>query len=167
MPFPQNTPSIDDLIALPAHEIAKLPVATLLDLQTEVETATQHLKAVTTRFHAALELRYAARAAETRRSSGKDTGSTRFTDGEAVVVADQPKRVVWEQAALAAIIERIRASGDDPRDYVETTLKVAERNYMAWPQHIRAAFEPARTVRTGAPSFRLIASDINGGRDTT
>lgn len=54
---------------------------------------------------------------------------------------------------------RVRAAGDDPADYVETTLRVSERAYGAWPPSIRAAFEPARTVKTGKPSFRLQRED--------
>ena len=56
---------------------------------------------------------------------------------------------------LAALVERIRAEGDDPAEYVDVSIKVPERKFAAWPSHIRSAFEDARTVRTGRPSFRL------------
>ena len=36
MPFPQNTPSIDELINLPAGEIAQLPVELLAAMQREI-----------------------------------------------------------------------------------------------------------------------------------
>ena len=32
---------------------------------------------------------------------------------------------------------------------------VPERKYGAWPAHIRTAFEAARTVKTGKPTFML------------
>ena len=51
--------------------------------------------------------------------------------------------------------DKVRAAGDDPREYVEITFKVPERAYAAWPERIRNAFEPARTVRTGKPTYRL------------
>ena len=35
------------------------------------------------------------------------------------------------------------------------TYKVLERKYAAWPRHIRTAFERARTVKSGRPSFKL------------
>jgi hypothetical protein len=63
--------------------------------------------------------------------------------------------VEWDQARLAALVERIRAGGEDPAEYVETSFRVGERAYAAWPERLRRAFEPARTVRTGRPSFRL------------
>ena len=38
---------------------------------------------------------------------------------------------------------------------VEISFKVSERKYGAWPSHIRSAFEAARTVRVGKPTFKL------------
>ncbi len=49
-----------------------------------------------------------------------------------------------------------RASGDDPSQYVEISLSVSERAFGAWPDAIRRTFEPARTLRTGKPTFRLL-----------
>ncbi|TAN59929.1 MAG: hypothetical protein EPN20_14380, partial [Magnetospirillum sp.] len=92
---------------------------------------------------------------EHRRTEGKDTGTVRFDDGAVTVVADLPKKVEWDQAQLATIVERIRAAGDDPGEYVETAFKVPERKYGAWPGHIRTAFEAARTVKAGKPTFTL------------
>ena len=54
-----------------------------------------------------------------------------------------------------ALAEQIRVGGEDPGEYVEVSFKVAERAYAAWPERIRNAFEPARTVRTGKPTYRL------------
>ena len=109
MPFPENTPSIDELINLPAGEIAQLLAA----MQREIDAAAKQMKAVTARFSTALEVRYAARAAEARRAFGKDTGTVRLADGDFTVLADLPKRVEWDQTQLAAMVERIRAAGDD------------------------------------------------------
>jgi len=157
MPYPDNTPSIDDLVNLPAGEIAQWPVELLAALQREIDSATKRLKAATARINSALEVRYATRAAEARRLQMKDTGTVRFNDGEFTVVADLPKRVDWDQHKLAATIERIRATGDDPAQYVDLTVKVPERKYTAWPESIRAVFEPARTVKTGALKVDLVA----------
>ncbi len=158
MPFPDNTPGIDALIQLPAGELAEMPVDLLAGLQADLTHAAHQLKAATARFNAALELRYAARAADARRACGKDTGTVRFDDGDFTVVADLPKRVSWDQDHLAAMVERIRAVGDDPAQYVDVVIKVPERKYTAWPAAIRNGFEPARTVGHGKPSFQLEAS---------
>jgi hypothetical protein len=113
-------------------------------------------KAAKTRFDAALVLRYASRAAEERQAAGKDTGMIRFDDGDFIVIADLPKRVDWDQDRLAAMVERIRAAGDDPAEYVDIAFKVPERKYAAWPEAIRAGFEPARLVRTGTLKIEIV-----------
>ena len=159
MTFPQNTPSIDQLINLPAGEIAQLPVELLAALQREIDAAAKQMKAVTARLSTALEVRYAARAAEARRACGKDTGTVRIVDGDFTVVADLPKRVEWDQAKLAAMVERIRAAGEDPAEYVEISFKVPERAYVAWPEAIRQGFEPARTVKTGTLKIDLLPQE--------
>jgi len=100
-------------------------------------------------------LRFANRAQALRREAGKDTGTVRFDCDGVTVVAELPKRVDWDQALIAGVVERIRAGGDDPGQYVEIAIKVPERKYTAWPDHIRRQFEPARTVRTGKPSISL------------
>ena len=71
------------------------------------------------------------------------------------IAVDLPKRVEWNQARLAALSERIRAGGEDPSEYLEVSFKVPERAYTAWPERIRTAFEPARTVRAGRQIFKL------------
>ena len=157
MPFPENTPSIDELINLPVGEIALLPVDLLAAMQREIDAAGKQMKAVTARFNTALEVRFATRAAEVRSASGKDTGTVRLIEGDFTIVADLPKRVDWDQDRLAAMVERIRAAGDDPAEYVEISFKVPERNYVAWPDAIRQGFEPARTVRTGTLKVEILA----------
>lgn len=155
MSYPRNTPTIGELIDLPVTEIASLPPETLAELQCELNSAAHQLTAIATRFENALEARYGTRASEERRTAAKDTGTIRFADGDVEVIANLPKRVDWNQAQLSVLVDRIRASGDDPSQYVDIAIKVPERKYGAWPDAIRAAFEPARTVRTGKPTFRL------------
>jgi len=150
MPFPENTPTPDDLPGLSPQEIAGLPVELLAILQREIDERLKRDKAAKTRLDAALTVRYATRAAEERQAQAKDTGTVRFDDGDFTVVADLPKRVEWDQSQLAAMVERIRAAGDDPAEYVDIAFKVPERKYAAWPDAIRQGFEPARTVKTGA-----------------
>ena len=156
MPFPDNTPGIDELINLPAGEIALLPVDLLAILQREVDKRLALTKAAKARLDGALTARYATRAAEERQAAGKDTGTIRFDDGDFTIVADLPKRVDWDQDRLAAMVERIRAAGDDPAQYVDIAFKVPERKYAAWPDAIRAGFEPARTVRPGTLKIEIV-----------
>jgi hypothetical protein len=156
MPFPENTSTCDDLPDLSPQDIAQLPVELLAILQREVDERMAQVKAAKARLDGALTLRYASRAAEERRAAGKDTGTIRLIDGDFTVVVDLPKRVDWDQDRLAAMVERIRAAGDDPAQYVEIAYKVPERNYTAWPDAIRASFEPARTVKTGTLKIEIL-----------
>jgi hypothetical protein len=57
------------------------------------------------------------------------------------------------------MVERIRATGDDPAQYVEIAFKVPERKYAAWPDNIRAEFEPARTVKTGTLKVEIVPQE--------
>lgn len=157
MPFPENIPTPDDLPSLSAAEIATLPVELLAVLQCEIEERLKRDKAAKSRFDGALTVRYASRAAEERQVAGKDTGTVRFDDGDFTVVADLPKRVDWDQDRLADMVARIRDAGDDPAEYVDLAYKVPERKYAAWPDGIRASFEPARTVRVGTLKVTLKA----------
>ena len=156
MPFPANTPTVDDLPGLGLQDIAQLPVELLAILQREIDERMALTKAAKARLDGALTVRYATRAAEERPAAGKDTGTIRFDDGDFTIVADLSKRVDWDQDRLAAMVERIRAAGDDPAQYVDIAFKVPERKYAAWPDAIRAGFEPARTVRPGALKIEIV-----------
>ena len=57
---------------------------------------------------------------------------------------------------VAQIAENIASAGEDPAEFIETKLSVSERKYGALPESWRKGFEPARTVRTGKPKFRLV-----------
>jgi hypothetical protein len=155
MTYPDNTPSINDMLNLPAGELAQLPVELLAVLQAELDHAAKQLKAASAKFNSALEVRYAARAAEARRACGKDTGTVRLVDSDYTVVADLPKRIDWDQEKLAHIAQNIADSGEDPAEFIDTKLSVSERKYGALPESWRKGFEPARTVRTGTLKVTL------------
>jgi hypothetical protein len=157
MPYPDNTPSTEEMLNLPIGELAQMPVDLLAGLQHDLAHASKQLKAATARFNAALETRYATRATVARRACGKDAGTVRLADGDFTIVADLPKRVSWDQERLAQIAANIKAAGDNPAEFIETALKVPERKYGALPESWRKEFEPARKVGSGKPSFRLEA----------
>jgi hypothetical protein len=150
-----NRPRLDAIQHLPVAELLALPAAYLALLQEDATTALEVAKRTKDWLEGIVAVRYDQRAIALRAGQGRDTGTVRFSDGAVTVVADLPKRVEWDQRRLAAIVERIRTNGGDPSEYVEITYKVPERAYSAWPEQIRAAFTPARTVRTGKPSFKL------------
>ncbi len=149
------TITLSELRTMPVGEIATLDPVTLADLQDQANTSLEHAKSIKDLLDGVLIRRYADRADLLRKENGKDFGSVRFDDCNVQVVADLPKRPVWDQKRLSEIAERIRHAGEDPAEYVETTYKVAERKFTAWPQHIREAFDAARTLKAGKPTFKL------------
>ena len=157
MPYLENIPSINDMLNLPTGDLAQLPVELLAALQGELDHAAKQLKAASTKFSTALEVRYATRAAEARRACGKDTGTVRLVDGDYTVVADLPKRVDWDQEKLAQIAANIADSSEDPAEFIDTKLSVSERKYGALPEAWRKGFEPARTVKAGTLKVEIIA----------
>lgn len=159
MAFPENTPSVDDMLNMPVTELTLMPPSLLAAVQAEIDVATDRMKAVIERFALALEVRYSARASECRGHEGKDTGTIRFDDDGVTVIADLPKRIDWDQAKLAQIAENIASAGEDPAEFIDTKLSVSERKYGALPESWRKGFEPARTVRTGKPKFRLVLNE--------
>ena len=159
MAFPENTPSVDDMLNMPVTELALMPPNLLAAVQAEIDVAIVRMKAVTERFALALEVRYAARASECRQAEGKDTGTIRFEDDGVTVIAELPKRIDWNQAKLAQIAANIASAGEDPDEFIDTKLSVSERKYGALPESWRKGFEPARTVRTGKPKFRLVLNE--------
>ncbi|EDP62041.1 hypothetical protein BAL199_09605 [alpha proteobacterium BAL199] len=155
-----NRIRLDDLRRMAVGDIAALPADQLALLQDEADETLRQAKTTCDWLDGAVALKYADRAQAVRQAADKDTGTIRFDDGAVTVIADLPKRVDWDQQKLAALIERIRAEGDDPDEYVDVAIKVPERKYTAWPGHIREAFEPARTVRAGKPSFKLVIRKV-------
>ena len=156
-----NRPSLDALRHLPVGEVIALPPEHLALLQSDAREALDAAKRTLDWIEGAIALRYEQRAVGVRAAAGKDTGIVRFQDGSVEVAVELPKRVEWDQQRLAALVEQIRHGGENPGEYVELTFKVSERAYAAWPERIRGAFEAARTVRTGKPSYRLtILNDV-------
>jgi len=150
-----NRPTLDALRHMPMSDVIALPAEQLALLQTDAREALDAAKQMQAWIEAAIALRFEQRAIAARAAAGKDTGTVRFQDGAVEITADLTKRVDWDQARLAKLIPQIRAGGEDPAEYVETSFKVLERAYTAWPERIRLAFEPARTVRTGRQTFKL------------
>lgn len=159
MPFPENTPSVGDMLNMPTGELAQLPVELLAIVQNEIDARLKRDKAAKTRLDGALSVRYADRAAEERQAHVKDTGTVRFDDGDFTIVADLPKRVDWDQEKLAQIAANIAHSGEDPAEFIDTKLSVSERKYGALPESWRDGFEPARTVRMGTLKITIAPNE--------
>ncbi|MGA0543021.1 hypothetical protein [Neotabrizicola sp. VNH66] len=154
-----NHITLADIHRMPVGQIAALPADQLALLKGAVEEQLTQAKSVADWLDGAISLKYADRAQNTRQEAGKGTGTIRFEDDGVTVIAELPKRIDWDQALLAQIAENIASAGEDPAEFIETKLSVSERKYMALPESWRKGFEPARTVRTGKPKFRLVLNE--------
>ena len=160
-----NRPTLETLRQMPVANLIELPAEHLALLQTDARDALDATKRMQDWIEAAIALRYEQRAVGARAAAGKDTGTVRLRDGSVEIAVDLPKKVEWDQPRLAALAEQIRAGGEDPSQYLEVSMRVSERAYIAWPERIRAAFEPARTVRSGRATYRLAILSEGSRRD--
>ena len=154
-----NHITLADIRRMPVGQIAALPADQLALLKEAADHQLIQARSLSDWLDGAVFLKYADRAAECRHDAGKDTGTIRFEDGGVTVIGELPKRIDWDQALLAQIAENIASAGENPAEFIETKLSVSERKYGALPESWRKGFEPARTVRTGKPKFRLVLNE--------
>lgn len=148
-------PAPDQVLAIPASELAKQSSESLFQLKNDVADLLAVAKAIVDHVERALDFKYANQAHQLRLAAGKDTGVVHFDDGRVRITADLPKKIDWDQSRLAEMAQRIAASGDDPAEYVEISYRVSEAKFSAWPESLKSAFAPARTLKTGKAGFRL------------
>ena len=150
-----STDILHHLLATPASELAKQPSQALFQIKSDAADLLAAAKTIVEHVDRAVELKYVHRARQLRLAAGKDSGVVHFDDDQVRVTADLPKKIEWDQKQLADIARRIAASGDDPTQYVEVSYRVSETRFNAWPESLKSAFAPARTLKTGKPGFRL------------
>jgi len=151
----KNSITLSDLESLSASKTAKMPIEQIVLLVDELS----ELKALTKKYdgflHNLLVSRFSDEADKLRGAAGKDTGSVRIEVDGYVVTADLAKDVDWDQGALRRAATAIAAMNEPVEDYVTIKYSVPESKYKAWPQSIKAIFDPARTVNTKKPTFKI------------
>ena len=143
------------VLAMPAGDLALQTSESLFQLKNDAADLQALAKAVVDHLDRALDLKYSKQAHALRLAAGKDSGVVHFDDGHVQVTADLPKKVDWDQKKLADLVRRMTANGDNPAEYVEISYRVSETKFNAWPETLKSAFAPARTLKTGKPGFRL------------
>ena len=150
-----NTITLEQLRSMPVGQIAALNSSQLARLQADAIKQISSAKLTKDLLDGVLNHKYGDEAAGMRHLMGKDFGTVRFEDDDVTVISDLPKKPVWDQKQISSIVQTIKEAGDDPSEYVDTTFKVSESKYKAWPEHIRRTFEPARTLKAGKAVFKL------------
>ena len=152
-----------DLEALPIGELAALPPQQLLEIEIHLADLSAWTKKIQSRLHAALDQRYGEPAREALLESGRDFGTTHLQDDTLHIKFELPKKVTWDQKQLAAIAQRIVASGERLEDFIDLKYTVSESRFTNWPEGLRAQFASARTVAAGKTSFTLTLDQMDGG----
>lgn len=144
---------------LSPRTISELPLENIHSLLRFVDRAKSELATLTTMVQRGLELRYAEQAQAQLLDNGQDTGTTHITDAGFDVKVEIGKAVKWDEKGLALLVQQIQESGGNPAEYVQTKYSVSEAKFKAWPQNLKAPFEPLRTVTPRAPKFTLRSLD--------
>lgn len=150
-----NTLTLDQVRSMTASVLAGFGAEVLCQCKAEAADRMAADKQIADLIDQAIDLKFAERARALRLSEGKDTGIVHFDEGRIRISADLPKKTEWNQVLLADIARRITAAGDDPGQYIDVSYRISETKYLAWPDHLRNQFQPARTVKTGKATYRL------------
>ena len=145
----------EQLSAMSDAQLAALPASQLYEAHFNLAQLVDWVKKAQAKVHAAMQRRYSEQERAVRAEAGKDFGTVRFNDGLLRITVDTPKRVSWDQKQLAAIAQRIVASGERVEDYLDIEFSVPESRFNNWPTALREQFEPARTVKPGKASYDL------------
>ncbi len=138
--------TVETLDAMTPTDVAELTIDTLALLNADLD-----------RIEAAAKRRRAVLRAGILQKYGPCQIGTKTThDGEYVVKICAPKRVDWDQTALAALWKTI---GETAAEYIKIKYDVSESAYKAWPEIIRKEFEPARTVKPGATTVTIVKKE--------
>jgi hypothetical protein len=148
--------TLDQLRSMPVGQITALKSSQLAQLQVDAIKQIGSAKLTKDLLDGVLNHKYGDQAAEFRHLQGKDFGTVRFDDDGITIVSDLPKKPVWDQKQLSSIVQSIKEDGDNPSEFVDTTFKVSESKFNAWPEYIRRQFEPARTLKAGKAVFKLV-----------
>ena len=139
--------TLEDLAGSSPGILDALSIDVLANLKEQADAHLASASQMVAILHGVFTRRYAAGL--------NDTGTFNRTDGQYEIKITVPKTVAWDGEKLNNAVEKIRSWGENPADYVEIKLSVAESKYNAWPPAIRDLFTPARTVKSGKPKFDL------------
>lgn len=144
-----------DIAEMSVSQIARLSPLQKNEISKNLIEASAFLKKQLAKLDAALEQEYAAKAKAALLESGRDFGTAHITDGPLCIKFDLPKKITWDQKQLSEIAERVAASGDQVKSYIDIKLSVSESRYTNWPPALQQQFSTARTVEPGKPAFTL------------
>lgn len=161
----QSKINLSDVPNIPVGKLSALPPEQLVILQEQAYQHLQKAKMLKDWLDNSIAFKYRNIAANIRSLDSKDTGTVHFTDGNFKVTSVLTKKVEWNQERLKDVVSAIKKHGDNPDEYVETSYKISETKYTAWPEHIKNIFKPARLLKTGAETFKIQPQELGGSNE--
>ena len=162
--FFMNRPiTINEIIDTPIRVLSKYPPDQLEKLIKHIIkrlALAQHAKV---QLEAALRAKYEDRAHAKRAKMSKDTGIIHIEDEGFRFSMDVPKKVTWDQHGLKIIRKKLLNGGENPDDFIRTTYSVLENDYKSWDNDMQSLFMPARTLKTGNATYKLVKLDSKNG----
>jgi hypothetical protein len=152
-----NRIHLEDLAGINPGVLLDLPIDQLEMLLSEAQSNVDAATSVLDGLKSILVARFESKAAQLRRAAGKDTGTVRVIHGDYEVVANLPKRVEWCQKTIGAALDALDATDCDVpmSKLVKVDIKISEGYYEQLKPEHKAILLPARTVKTGKPTYSL------------
>lgn len=73
-----------------------------------------------------------------------------------IIKIDTPKKTEWDQSKLESLWNQMVADKADPKQYIKVKYDVSETAFKSWGDNLKAFFIPARTVKAGNPSLKIV-----------
>ena len=127
-------------------------IASLAEELEAIAAKTAELKKQETAVKRAVMDYYSASMADGYKAKGEPFGAVNVPDGDYNVAFNTPKKVKWDQEALASLYTEI---GDTAHEYIDIEYSVSENKYKAWPQAVKDSFIGARTVEPGSVTVKI------------
>ena len=150
-----NHMTLDQALCLSVTELAKLPIDQIALLLEDVAQLKADAKRADEHLYSAMHEKFSTKAGEIRQQKKVDTGTVRFNDGDFVVIADLPKKPLWDQDGLRQVERSLIEMGEPAEEYISIKRDVSERAYGAWPSSIKTLFNPYRTLGVGKAGYKL------------
>lgn len=151
----------DSLPDLSESQISRLPKDQLAHLSISLDQLQDWTRQMRARMNRALEIRYAEQIRQAQSLGEEEATRLHIDDGDLQIDMSAPKEIVWDQAHLSAIADRMMAAGDRVQDFMDVHFSVSEKDYARWHPLLRAAFQPARKEHLTEPTFDIYwAGDV-------
>jgi hypothetical protein len=145
----------DSLPDLSESQISRLPKDQLAHLSISLDQLQDWIRQMRGRLNRAMEIRYAEQIRHAQSLGEEEAAKLHIDDGDLQIVMVSPKEIVWDQAHLSAIADRMVAAGDRVQDFMDVHFSVSEKDYARWHPLLRAAFQPARKELLTEPTFDI------------